>query len=40
MRFEKLETEEDAYWFGYIMADGYMHNKGRMLQSPHLIVSR
>jgi len=32
MKFETIETELDAYWLGYIMADGYVHNKGKMIQ--------
>lgn len=26
--FEKIETEEDAYWLGFIYADGYISDEG------------
>lgn len=30
--FEKIENEMDAYWLGYLMADGYNHISGKMIQ--------
>lgn len=30
--FEKIETEEEAYWLGFILADGYINEERKLLQ--------